>query len=195
MARTPEAELVTIARIQKVHGRRGEVAAEILTDFPERFQPGQEFLLAGRDSSHRLVLEGSWFHKGRAILKFRGGDSISAAETLVGLRVQIPRSERRSLPPGALYVSDLIGCAVLDQGQKVGKVVAWEETGAVPLLRVQAPEGEILVPFAQEICAAVDWERKEIRARLPEGLRELNWNLHSSRERRRAGRPRHPQKR
>lgn len=189
MAKPAQSDFVIIARIQKVRGRRGEVAAELWTDFPERLRPGQQLRAVGRDHPQTLFLEGSWLHKGRAILKFRGFDTISAAETLVGLTLEIPRSDRRSLPPDAVYVSDLIGCAVLEQGQKLGTVVAWEETGGVPLLRVKAPEGEILIPFAQEICGAVDMERKEIRARLPEGLKELNWAEHFRQGRKRAGEP------
>ena len=172
---TPSAlEYVTIARIRKVRGRRGEVAAEILTDFPERFQPGEPLWLLEEGGVRPLQLQSSWFHKGLAILKFHGFETISAAESLVGRQVQIPRSERRPAPPGAAYISDLIGCSVLEDNQSLGTVQALEETGAVPLLKVATAQGELLIPLAQDICHSVDVERKEIRVRLPEGLKELN---------------------
>ena len=172
------AEYVTVACIRKVRGRRGEVAAEILTDFPERFRAGAELLLSGESSLQTVYLESIWFQKGLAILKFRGFEDISAAETLVGRQVRIPLSERIPLPRGMVYLSDLIGCAVIEQDETerkaLGLVESVEETGAVPLLQVHTAEGELLIPFAQDICTVVDVERKEIRVRLPEGLKELN---------------------
>ena len=147
---------------------------EVLTDFPDRFQPGREIWLGEESRAQAVILESSWFHKGLAILKFRGCDSLGAAELLVGRWLQIPRSEQRELPPGTVYLADLVGCEVVEGTRRLGTVEAIEETGAVPLLRVRIPEGELLIPFAQEICQTVDVKRKEIRVRLPEGLEELN---------------------
>jgi len=169
-----DAASVTIARIRTTHGRRGEVAAEILTDFPERFQPGLSVTVRAEKLHRSFTLEAAWFHKGRVILKFQGLDTLSEAETLAGALVQVPRSERHPLPPGRLYVSDLMGCSVVEGDQELGQVAGWEETGAVPLLRVEGRGGEMLIPFTEEICCAVDIEKKEIRVRTPEGLRELN---------------------
>ena len=174
MMPSPESDYVAIGRIRKTQGRRGEVAAEVLTDFPDRFQAGQELWLSNGATWQKRLLEGSWFHKGRAILKFAGCDSISEAETLVGLWIGLPRSERHPLPAGVVYLSDLVGCDVLENNQRHGTVEGIEETGAVPLLKVGTADGELLVPFAQEICRSVDVEKKEIRVCLPEGLKELN---------------------
>jgi len=150
------------------------VAAEILTDFPDRFQPGAELLLSGPGSRQTLCLESVWFHQGLAILKFKGLDDIRAAETLLGRRIEIPLAQRRPLPSGAVYLSDLVGCAVWEDEAFLGTVESVEQTGAVPLLQVATAQGELLIPFAEEICRSVDEKRKEIRVRLPEGLRELN---------------------
>ncbi len=174
MKPTPESEHVTIAQVRKTQGRRGEVAAEILTDFPERFERGQQMLLWDGTSHQRVVLENSWPHKGWIILKFRDVETITAAESLVGRQIQIPRSERRQLPPGAVYLSDLVGCVVREGGKLLGKVDAVEETGAAPLLKVPTAEGELLIPFAESICSTVDVEGQEIQVRLPEGLKNLN---------------------
>jgi 16S rRNA processing protein RimM len=173
-----ESEYLTIARIRKVQGRRGEVAADILTDFPERFQPGAEMVLSGGGAPATVCLESVWFHKGRAILKFRGVENISEAESLVGRVIQIPLADRRPLPAGTVYLSDLVGCAVIEEGEAgvktLGRVESVEVTGAAPLLQVITTRGELLIPFAEEICRNVDVARKEIRVRLPEGLKELN---------------------
>ena len=183
----PASDSLTIGRIQKSHGNRGELAAEILTDFPDRFQAGKELWLSDGSASQPRVLEGSWFHKGRVILKFLGCDSITAAEALTGLWIEIPRSERRPLPPGIVYLSDLIGCVVRENGQTVGTVEAIEETGATPVLNVRTTEGELLIPFAAEICQTVDVEKQEIQVRLPEGLQELNRTTPRAEKQKRAG--------
>jgi len=184
---SPESDYVAVGLVRKTQGRRGEVAAEVLTDFPDRFRAGEELWLSNGAAWQKRLLEGSWFHKGRVILKFRGCDSITAAEALAGFWIEIPRAERRPLPPGIVYLSDLIGCVVRENGQTVGTVEAIEETGATPLLNVRTAEGELLIPFAAEICQTVDVEKQEIQVRLPEGLQELNRTEPRAEKQKRAG--------
>src|SRR5262249_50642724 len=95
-------DFITIARIVKPQGRRGEVIAEILTDFPERFAAREQLVLTNEAKVLRreVTLENSWLHKGRVVLKFRGVDSIEAAQSLAGFEVQIPKSERAELEGG-----------------------------------------------------------------------------------------------
>src|SRR5712672_3545552 len=127
---TEEAEFVTIARVVKTQGRHGEVAATLLTDFPELFATRRKlFALGGKQSGEaeflrrKLDLDEHWFHKGMVVLKFAGVDSISDAEILVGSEIQVPRSERATLGSDEFYVSELIGCTVTDSGREIGRVV------------------------------------------------------------------------
>ncbi|HMC32247.1 MAG TPA: ribosome maturation factor RimM, partial [Candidatus Angelobacter sp.] len=135
-ANTGEDAFVTIARVAKTQGRKGEVAATLLTDFPERFATRKRLFALGdtgpgqrgpsRSSApeqrRELKLEEHWFHKGMVVLKFAGVDSISDAETLLGCELQVPRSERAELAAGEFYVSDLAGCMVTDSGRPVGRI-------------------------------------------------------------------------
>lgn len=175
--------MILVARVRHTQGRRGEVAAEILTDFPERFAAGAKFLLVkgtGPASAAReYLVEEAWFHKGQVILKFAGVGSISEAELLRGYDVVIPSSERKELPSGTFYLGDLIGCRVMEGEREIGRVVDWEDTGGGILLHVeprdkQAAGNEILIPFAGEICREVDVAGRVIHVRLPEGLLDLN---------------------
>ena len=168
-----------MARILRPHGRRGEVAAEILTDFPERLTRLKAATLwDGRTDPRRAAILSCWISQsrgGQAIFHFEGSDSISAAEKLVGLEVQIPISERMTLPSGSYYVSDLTGCEVYEKdGAALGRVSDVQFTGGTPLLVVESPRGEVLIPLAQEICVRVDTAARRIDVVLPEGLRELN---------------------
>jgi 16S rRNA processing protein RimM len=117
---------------------------------------------------------------GQAIFLFEDSNSISDAEKLVGLEVQIPLSERISLPAGSFYVSDLIGCGVneRDSGKLIGQVrdvqFPGEELKGTPLLEVDSASGELLIPLAEEICVRIDTAARRIEVVLPEGLRDLN---------------------
>ena len=177
-------DLVSVGRIRGPQGRRGEVAVEIKTDFPERFAAGANFLLTcdatGKGNTRDYRVEQAWFHKGNVILKFAGVESISDAEALQGLEVMIPRAQRKEVPAGMYYLADLIGCRVLEADSEIGVVGDWEETPAGVVLHVQPageqskPDDEILIPFAREICFEIDVEQRVIRVALPEGLLEMN---------------------
>jgi len=168
-------EFVTVARIRRSQGRRGEVAAELLTDFPERFQPGVVFQLWKEGQPRQEGrLEECWPHKGGIVLKFAGVEDISGAEVLAGWEVQVPFDERMPLPPSATYISDLEGCTVVEKGEPLGKIERVEMGTGAPLLVVATGQGELLVPFAVAICKRVDVAAKIVEVELPEGLRDLN---------------------
>jgi 16S rRNA processing protein RimM len=171
----------TLARILRPRGRIGEVAAEILTDFPERLTRLREALLfAGQSPPRRIAVRRCWLHRGQAIFHFEGVDSISAAEKLRGAEVQLPISERVALPAGQYFVTDLMGCEVREAGggARLGVVQSVQPTGeeipGTPLLAVETPRGELLIPFAEDFCVRIDVAARRIEVRLPAGLRELN---------------------
>lgn len=175
---------VTLARILRPRGLRGEVAAEILTDFPERLTKLKTvFVWDGRSGPRPLRVRKCWLspsHGGQAIFHFEGVHSIEQAEKMRGLEVQVPLEERVKLQQGRYYVSELIGCEVFERAalaapeEKIGAVRDVQFTGAAPLLTVDTPRGDLLIPLATEICTRVDTKARRIEVRLPEGLRELN---------------------
>jgi 16S rRNA processing protein RimM len=178
----PEAAWVTLARIVRAHGRHGEAAAEILTDFPERLLALREISLAGENRPRRparvLACRLSPSRGGQAIFRLDGVDSIEAAAALVGLEIQVPIAERLPLPAGHYYITDLVGCEVWEAGESLGRVRDVQTAGAgaagTPVLAVETPAGELLIPLAEEICRRIDTGARRIEVVLPEGLRELN---------------------
>ena len=168
---------LSIARILRARGNRGEVVAEILTDFPDRFQILKTKEVSLRKESSpplHLVLESYWFHRNRIILRFRGVDSISEAEALRDYELQVEREEAVSLPEGAYYHFDLLGCIVQDpKGERYGSVTEVIEQGPGYLLKVESRGREILIPFSEESLVRVDIEAKEIIVNLPAGLVDL----------------------
>jgi 16S rRNA processing protein RimM len=148
------------------------VAAELHTASPERFRSGSRvFALDEHNQRREFVVEDSWPHKGMVVLKLRGIENISQAETLVGCEIQVPGQERLPLPAGEVYVSDLVGCAVFDRGAEVGKIAEVQfGSGDAPLLVVKDGEMEHLLPFAEAYLVKVDLERKRVEMNLPEGM-------------------------
>jgi len=183
--RDPETsgEFITLARVVKTQGRRGEVAAEIFSNVPDRFSVGMKLLALPREAEGRreLEVEDLWPHKGLLVLKFVGVDSISQAETLIGCELQVPQSQRSELQAGWNYVSDLTGCAVLNYGREVGVVEDVQfGAGEAPLLIVRDAAARLVeIPFAEAylegtFAESVDVKRKQLRMKLPEGLLEVN---------------------
>jgi 16S rRNA processing protein RimM len=171
-------EFVTLARVVKTQGRHGEVAAETHSDVPDRFSVGMKLFALGKESVTRreLEVEELWPHKGLLVLKLAGVDSMSDAEELIGSELQLPRAERAVLEPGWTYVSDLIGCAVLDHSRKIGCLEDVQfGAGEAPLLIVKDETGKKFdVPFAEAYLEGVDAESREVRLNLPEGMLEIN---------------------
>jgi 16S rRNA processing protein RimM len=171
---------LTLARVLRPWGRRGEVAAEVLTDFPKRLTALREaWLYDGRNPPRPVSIRSCRMHIGQAVIHFAGIESINDAERLRGLELQIPFTERAVIPPGRHYISELVGCNVWEQGTEAslgavrevlnngGRAESW-------LLAVDTPRGELLIPLAAEICTRIDTKARRIEVRLPEGLRDLN---------------------
>ena len=169
---------ITLARVVKTQGRHGEVAAEIHTDVPGRFVEGMNLfaLPKAQDLRRELEVENLWPHKGLLVLKFRGVNSMSDAELLVGSELQVPSAERAQLDAGWNYVSDLIGCTVLDRATEIGRVEEVQfGAGEAPLLVVANATGKKFdVPFAQAYLEGVDITKRQVRMHLPEGMLEIN---------------------
>jgi 16S rRNA processing protein RimM len=176
-------EFVTLARVVKTQGRHGEVAAELHSDVPGRFAAGMKLFallktqdLKSQQSRRELEVEDLWPHKGLVVLKFCGVDSMNDAELLIGSELQVPTDERADLEPGWNYVSDLIGCTVLDHAGEIGRIEDIQfGAGEAPLLIVVNSAGKkVDVPFAEAYLEVVDMTQKQVRMNLPEGMLEIN---------------------
>jgi len=173
------AGFVTIAKVIKTQGRKGEVAAMLFTGFPERFSARKRLFALNQDEDEKaqrqqLELEDHWFHKNQVVLKFKGVDSISDAEALVGSEIQVPFEERTSLEADEIYVSDLTGCMVYDAGREIGRIQDVQfGAGEAPLLVIKG-EKEYLVPFATEYIEKIELQQQRVEMKLPKGMLELD---------------------
>ena len=169
-------DLVVVARVARTRGLRGEVIADLLTDFPERFDDLETLIAVAPDGSRRsLQIEEHWFQGRRIVFKFAGYDSIEAAKQFAGLELAVPVSERVELADDQFYEWELKGCRVESiEGELVGCVSEVMRTGGVEILVVEDASGrEFLIPMAQEICLKIDLNQRLIRIDPPPGLLEL----------------------
>ena len=194
---------VIVARILRPRGNKGEVAAELLTDFPQRLTKLTEIYLGSSGGAvgaepRLTTLKSCWLsqnHKGQAVFHFEGSNSISEAEKFRGLDVLLPIGKRVTLAAGQYFVDDLIDCSVFENSAEpsvvssspcslatapslLGKVKDVQFTGegvaGTPILAVDTSGGELLIPLAEDICKRIDTAARRIDVVLPEGLRSLN---------------------
>jgi 16S rRNA processing protein RimM len=190
-----------VARILRARGNKGEVATEILTDFPKRLTRLKEVFVGyaeGKNEPRRVAVKSCWLsqnHRGQAVFHFEGVESISEAEKFRGLDVLLPFEQRVTLPAGQYFVSDLIGCSVFENPSAPPFVASspcslgeapsllgtvrdvqfpGEQVSGTPLLEVETSRGEILIPLAVDICTKIDTTARRIDVILPDGLLDLN---------------------
>ena len=165
-------DLVAIARLSKPRGLRGEIIADILTNFPERFENLKTVLLVRPNGeTAEIEIEKFWFQKNRIVFKFANFDSIEAAETLRNCEICIAETEAVELEADEFFDWELEGCVVETiAGERIGIVKELMRTGGTEILVVAGEQKEYLIPFAETICTSVDVENKLIKVDAPEGL-------------------------
>lgn len=166
-------ETISVGRVLRPHGVRGEVVVEVLSDVPGRFKKGGRVtgIREGAPPLSLTVVAGR-FHKSGAVVRFEGYDSRERAEDLRGLDLEIPRSEVPKAKRGTYYHFELLGCRVHEDGQELGKVVEVVEDGGGVMLIVEGEGRQVPVPFVKEILRKVDVAAGRIDVALPEGLLE-----------------------
>ena len=146
-------ELIVIARAVKARGLKGEIVAELLTDFPERFEDVDELVFVSPGGERKQGnLENYWFQNDRVILKLAGYDDVDTAKELVGFEFAVPESERVPLPADHYYDWELEGCNVKVGDTDIGKVQSVIKTGGTEILEVVDDSGkERLIPLVDSI--------------------------------------------
>ena len=195
----PKRRWVQVARILRPRGNKGEVVAELLTDFPERFSNLKQIWYRKDDAEPQVAeLQHFWIdrnHPGKGVFHFAGCATISEAERLRGYEVLLPLEERVRLPAGRYFVTDLIGSTVFEVGETQSKLASpacaleqvprvlgtvrdvyfpGEGVAGTPLLQVETANGELMIPLAEDICTLIEITARRIEVRLPQGLGELN---------------------
>ena len=160
-------QLIVVGRVVAPWGVKGEVKVEVMTDFPDRFSPGEEVHINGCP----MRIENSRWHKGRVTIKLVTVDSVEAAEKLRGRWLEIPSSKLRPLPQDQYYQFQLIGLEVwTTEGQHLGRIADILPTGSNDVYLVQGELGELLIPAIEDVVKSVELEKGRIVVELIAGL-------------------------
>ncbi len=170
-----------MARLVRPQGHRGELIADLLTDFPERFATQPLVSLRATEftePSRQVTVEHTRMHGGRIVFAFAECTSMNEAEMLRGWEVVVHWEERAPLGEDEVYIAELTGCVLTDTatGALVGTVIDVDrESSHHPLLVVEADGGsEVLVPFVKAYEPSWDLLAGTLQMRLPAGLVDLS---------------------
>ncbi len=158
---------VVVGRVLGPWGVRGDVRVEPQSDSPERFAPGSRVYLDGSETA----VASSRPHRGGLVVRFESVPDRTAAETLKGAMLTVPRDRVGPLPDGSYYYFQVIGLRVrTDVGEELGEVREVLATGSNDVYVVRGPAGERLVPALNDVVLDVDLDVGQMTVRLPEGL-------------------------
>ena len=161
---------LAVARVLAPWGIRGEVKAEILTDFPNRFSLLETVYLG--EEFQPLELESSRLHKRFALLKFADLDRREDVERLRGMLVQIRTDQAMALDEDTYYVHQIVGLEVWTvDGEHLGPITDVLFTGSNDVYVVRTDNQELLIPAISDVVREVDLEAGRLTVRLLEGLR------------------------
>jgi len=168
--------MVLVGIVARPHGLGGQVIVNPETDFIEvRFAPGATFWTRSTRGDEPLVVATARVQNGRPVVGFAGCTTIDQAQQLSGLELRVSAERLQPLDAGSYYQHELVGCAVeTTNGERVGEVARVEGGATGSLLAIDGPRGEILIPFAVDICVEIDMTARRIRIDPPDGLLELN---------------------
>jgi len=162
---TESLEFITVGKLGKTRGVKGEIYVTPLTDFPERFVDQKEIFIDHRGQWVKYKLESARLVSGRPVLKIEGLNSREDAARFTNRRLAVTRNQLVELPEGSFYIFDLIGCYVYDSenGNPIGKIIEVQQLPANDVYVIKKEDGgEVLLPAIKHLVMKVDIENKKI---------------------------------
>ena len=183
---TSPAGYAIVGRIRKAHGIRGEVVVEPITDAPDAIFASGRRVFAGTPSgelslwSHdghtapaprALDVIGARAHQGGLLVQFDAIHDRTEAELWRGRYLLVPADELEPPAEGEVFLHELPGMtAVLESGETLGEVDTWYELPQGILLAIESANGEVLLPFSDDVVLHIDTVLRRITVRVPDGL-------------------------
>jgi 16S rRNA processing protein RimM len=168
-----EPVFLVVGRLQRPHGLKGEVLMGLMTDFPERLQPGTKVYVG--EAYEEFEIQSRREHGSRLLVRFAGHEQREKAEAFRNKMVYVRADDRPKLPEGEYYQHEMIGLTVVsDEGETLGVISEILETGANDVYIVKNEAGkDLLLPAIDEVVIAIDIQARTIKVHLLEGLRGL----------------------
>jgi len=176
---------ITIGKIVNTHGIRGEVKVKVYSDSVDRFEGmGKVYVVAGdgadeagaiSDTAERrtLTITGLRYQKDMVLMTFDEIGSMTEAERLKNVLLQVPENELPSLEEGRYYIYQLVGIAVWEKDICYGKLTDVMQPGSNDVYVVHDGKREILIPALKTVIKSVDLDKGRMEVELPAGLLEI----------------------
>ena len=166
--------LITIGKVVKPFGVKGEMKIKPMTDFPERFTGlTRVYLVSPSGKEVACEVQSVRYAGGAPFLLFRGYDSPEKAKAINGWFIKVREEEAVPLPEGTYYRFELIGMEVVSEtGEKLGTLVDIFETGSNDVYVLKQGRKEFYLPATREVVRQVDKKAKRMTIRVPDGLLE-----------------------
>lgn len=156
-------DYLAIGQVLKPHGIKGGIKVRVLSDHPDRFHDEKHIYRMQNNEYVKVNIESVSGEGDSTILFLDGVNSREDVEAMRREFFYIKRSEAKPLPEGNYYISDLMGCKVVDTNEKeLGKIVDIMQTGAVDVYTVKKDGKELLFPALKRLLTKVDIENRLI---------------------------------
>ena len=173
-------DLISIGKIVKTIGIKGNLKIIPLTDFPDRFYKTKNiYLFNEKNSSFYLnknyggydfaFSECKVFEK-YINVKIFSFDTIEKSRELINLLVMVNEEERVKLEDGLFYYYDLIDSEIYDNDELIGKLVSVLNYGSGDLFNIKYKDREILIPYNKEFVKKINMKNRRIDVKLIEGF-------------------------
>jgi len=166
------AKMFNIGKIVNTHGIRGELKVKRITDFEERFTPGETVYIKESAKETPFIIESHRVHKGFDLIKLETLDNVNDAENYKGLYLQIHEEQQEELNENEFYYHEIIGSDVVTQsGEHIGQIKDILAPGANDVWVVKRPgKKDGYIPFIESVVKEVDTENKKVVIEPMEGL-------------------------
>jgi 16S rRNA processing protein RimM len=159
---------LTIGKLRRTHGVKGEIVLEMTTEFPHQIKSGIKIYIGQDKQEHTLASirpHGSLF-----LISIEGFTDCDSVSVFRNMKVCADASLIGSLPEGRFYHNEVIGMHVEDeQGKPIGRVKEILVTGANDVYVIAAPDNsEILIPAIKQVVLSMDRETQKMIVKLQE---------------------------
>ena len=165
---------VTIGKISRVRGLKGEVVVVPMTDDPQRFLKLRKITIAKDEVCRQFPVEKAREFKDKVLLKLKQVDSPEKAKELVGGFIEIEEDQLVRLPQGSYFVFDIVGLDVVTtEGERIGTVKEVISLPANDLYLVEGEEKLYNIPAVKDVVKEIDLKEKKMIIEPMEGLFDL----------------------
>lgn len=173
--RVAPADLLSIGRVSRAHGLRGELRVELHFSGSDALGEVDELWLskdpASPDGAERYAIEAARPVPKAYLVKLESIDDRNAAEALQRTGVWVPRSALPQTEESEYYLVDLIGARVVGPEGEIGTVVEIATHPSIDCIVIRTPDGRTLEqPLVPDWIARVSVAEKLVELSTLEGL-------------------------